>query len=155
MSLKTYKKEILFGAAIIAMFGLLLYLETHLPFFAKFLPVGREQAYYRTAQHKPAPHPAPRLPHSKDYHQNKHREKAGRIRVASQDKTDAHHALHLPHFIVYAFYHSHGILLCEHGQVVWTEDRRYHRQVRSSSPSSTTRISSSDTRRSGTRLQAG
>jgi two-component system nitrogen regulation sensor histidine kinase NtrY len=43
MSIKAYKKEILFGAAIAAVFGFLLYLETHLPFFAKFLPVGENK----------------------------------------------------------------------------------------------------------------
>src|SRR5512135_2965708 len=43
MSLKTYKKEVLFGLATIAAFGLLLYLETNLPFFTKFLPVGENK----------------------------------------------------------------------------------------------------------------
>jgi two-component system nitrogen regulation sensor histidine kinase NtrY len=34
-----YKKEILFATSIILIFGIFFYLETHLPFFKKFLPV--------------------------------------------------------------------------------------------------------------------
>jgi two-component system nitrogen regulation sensor histidine kinase NtrY len=43
MSLRTFKKEVLFAAATVAVFGLLLYLETNLPFFTKFLPVGENK----------------------------------------------------------------------------------------------------------------
>jgi two-component system, NtrC family, nitrogen regulation sensor histidine kinase NtrY len=43
MSLRTFKKEVLFGAVTVAVFGLLLYLETQLPFFTRFLPVGENK----------------------------------------------------------------------------------------------------------------
>ncbi|HME41537.1 MAG TPA: ATP-binding protein [Syntrophorhabdales bacterium] len=43
MSLRTFKKEVLFAAVTVAVFGFLLYLETNLPFFTKFLPVGENK----------------------------------------------------------------------------------------------------------------
>ncbi len=43
MKLKTFKKEVLFALATAAVFGLLLHLETNLPFFTKFLPVGENK----------------------------------------------------------------------------------------------------------------
>ena len=43
MNLRTFKKEVLFGLATVAVFGLLLYLETQLPFFTRFLPVGENK----------------------------------------------------------------------------------------------------------------
>ncbi len=43
MSLRTFKNEVLFGVATVAVFGLLLYLETQLPFFTRFLPVGENK----------------------------------------------------------------------------------------------------------------
>ncbi|MGD0232929.1 MAG: ATP-binding protein [Syntrophorhabdales bacterium] len=43
MKLRTFKKEVLFGLATVAVFGLLLYLETNLPFFTRFLPVGENK----------------------------------------------------------------------------------------------------------------
>ena len=43
MSLRAFKKEVLFGAVTVAVFGLLLYLETQLPFFTRFLPVGENK----------------------------------------------------------------------------------------------------------------
>ena len=43
MSLRAYKKEIFFGVLIVVVFGLLLYLQTQLPFFTKYLPVGENK----------------------------------------------------------------------------------------------------------------
>lgn len=41
--LKTYRKDVLFTGMAALVFGMLLYLETHLPFFRKFLPVGENK----------------------------------------------------------------------------------------------------------------
>jgi two-component system, NtrC family, nitrogen regulation sensor histidine kinase NtrY len=43
MSLRAFKNEVLFGVATVAVFGLLLYLETQLPFFTRFLPIGENK----------------------------------------------------------------------------------------------------------------
>ncbi len=43
MNLQRYKKEIIFAAPTLVIFGILLYLETHLPFFSRFLPVGENK----------------------------------------------------------------------------------------------------------------
>jgi two-component system, NtrC family, nitrogen regulation sensor histidine kinase NtrY len=43
MSLRAHKKEILFGVLIVLVFGLLLFLQTQLPFFTKNLPVGENK----------------------------------------------------------------------------------------------------------------
>jgi two-component system nitrogen regulation sensor histidine kinase NtrY len=41
--MKKYKKELIFGGFIVLIFGILVYLETNLPFFKKFLPIGENK----------------------------------------------------------------------------------------------------------------
>lgn len=41
--MKKLKKELLFAAAILLIFGILVYLETQLPFFKKFIPIGENK----------------------------------------------------------------------------------------------------------------
>lgn len=41
--MKKFKTELIFSGFILLIFGILVYLETHLPFFTKFLPIGENK----------------------------------------------------------------------------------------------------------------